>query len=151
MIRSTSQRIQDTRHLLATEDDVWVATASGDAVPHMVPFSLHWDGEHVIIATEPGTATVRNLTASPAAKLAIGDSRDVVIMTARAVSIADAREADRQLLQQFSLRVGWNPDGADVEMVFVTFKPERIHAWRDVAEIPERTIMRSSEWLDTGK
>ncbi len=130
---------------------MWVATASGDAVPHMVPFSLHWDGEHVIIATEPGSATVRNLTASPAAKLAIGDSKDVVIITARAVSIADTHGADHQLLQQFSSRVGWNPDGSDVEMVFVTFKPERIHAWRDVAEISERTIMRRSEWLNTGR
>ena len=43
--RSPAQRRRDTEHRLAHDVDVWVATASPDGVPHLVPLSFDWDGD----------------------------------------------------------------------------------------------------------
>ena len=38
-------------HRLAHDVDVWVATASTDGAPYLVPLSFDWDGEAVLLAT----------------------------------------------------------------------------------------------------
>ena len=147
MTRSTARRVKESLDALLLQANVWVATANHEAIPHMVPFSLHWDGEHIIICTDPASATVKNLVSSPNAKLSIGDSNDVVLITAELVSVVDVQKSDAQLVEQFSARTGWNPKRETTDMVFVTLKPTKVHAWRDAAEINGRTIMRNGTWL----
>ena len=45
--RSAAQRKADALALLDTERDVWVATASADGVPALVPLGFWWDGATV--------------------------------------------------------------------------------------------------------
>jgi hypothetical protein len=40
--RSPAQRRRDSEHRLAHDVDVWVATASSESAPYLVPLSLDW-------------------------------------------------------------------------------------------------------------
>jgi hypothetical protein len=44
-IRSRAQRRRDAEHRLTHDIDVWVASASADGAPYLVPLSFDWDGE----------------------------------------------------------------------------------------------------------
>ena len=41
--RSRGQRRRDTEHRLTHDKDVWVASASADGAPYLVPLSFDWD------------------------------------------------------------------------------------------------------------
>jgi PPOX class probable F420-dependent enzyme len=61
---------------------VWLATVRPDGRPHNVPVWFWWDGESVLIFSEPATQKVRNLRASPHVVLALDTAdqgEDVVI------------------------------------------------------------------------
>jgi hypothetical protein len=49
--RSRAQRRRDTEHRLTHDIDVWVASASADGAPYLVPLSFDWDGEALLMAT----------------------------------------------------------------------------------------------------
>jgi hypothetical protein len=36
---------------VSADVDVWVASASADGAPYLVPLSLDWDGEALLVAT----------------------------------------------------------------------------------------------------
>jgi hypothetical protein len=58
--RDRETRKADTLKMLATAAiDVWVATASGTDAPFLVPLSLLWMNERVVIAVEESTVTAR--------------------------------------------------------------------------------------------
>ena len=61
--RSRAQRRRDTEHRLTHDKDVWVASASADGAPYLVPLSFDWDGEALLVATPTDSPTGRNLTA----------------------------------------------------------------------------------------
>ena len=42
--RSRAQRRRDTEHRLSRDIDAWVASASADGAPYLVPLSFDWDG-----------------------------------------------------------------------------------------------------------
>jgi hypothetical protein len=46
--RSRAQRRRDTEHRLTHDQDVWVASASADGAPYLVPLSFDWDGEALL-------------------------------------------------------------------------------------------------------
>ena len=62
--RSRAQRRRDTEHRLTNDIDVWVASASADGEPYLVPLSFDWDGEALLLATPTGSPTGRNLAAT---------------------------------------------------------------------------------------
>jgi len=49
--RSRARRRRDTEHRLAHDTDVWVASASADGTPYLVPLSFDRDGEVLLMAT----------------------------------------------------------------------------------------------------
>ena len=61
--RSRAQRRRDTEHRLTPDVDVWVASASADGAPYLVPLSFDWDGEALLLATPTDSPTGRNLAA----------------------------------------------------------------------------------------
>lgn len=94
--RDRATRKADALAMLATPAvDVWVASASPTGAPHLVPVSLAWVDERAVIAVENRSITARNLSATGAVRLAVGATRDVVMMDAvleNAVEVgADAR------------------------------------------------------------
>ncbi len=75
--RSRAQRRRDTEHRLTHDKDVWVASASADGTPYLVPLSFDWDGEALLMATPTDGPTGRNLAATRAVRLGLGHTRDV--------------------------------------------------------------------------
>jgi hypothetical protein len=160
--RSAARRRTDTLTLLTTPAiDVWVATASaaadGSALAHLVPLSLAWIDDRVVLALEATSRTARNITAQRTARLALGPTRDVVMIDAvldRVVPVVGKESADvapvgdgEALGARYAAQADWDPRGA-AGYVFLVLRPDRVQAWRDEAEIPGRTLMRSGEWLD---
>jgi hypothetical protein len=110
-----------------------------------VPVSLAWVDERVVIAIDGSSLTARNLTASGGARLAVGPTRDVVMIDAvleRTVDVA----ADATLGGAYVAQADWDPRRSP-GYVFLVLRPVRVQAWREVNEIPDRTLMRDGTWL----
>jgi hypothetical protein len=144
--RDRATRKADTLAMLATPViDVWVATASSEAAPYLVPVSLAWVDERVVIALDGSSLTARNLTASGAARLAVGPTRDGVMIDAVLERTVDV-DADAALGAAYVAQADWDPRRSP-GYVFLVLRPVRVQAWREVNEIAERTLMRDGRWL----
>ena len=149
--RDTRQRIVDSLDLLTTPvRDAWVATASAESPPraHLVPLSLAWVDGRLVICTPGSSPTGTNLLATGRAVLTVGSTRDVLHIEARLASHVAVGLAETELAQAFADRADWDPrgDGSGGYEFFV-MEPVRMQAWREVDEIPGRTIMRDGRWL----
>jgi Pyridoxamine 5'-phosphate oxidase len=138
--------VDHAKSLLQHEGDTWIATASAQGEAHLVPLSLSWDGSSILLATEVGSATARNIAATGGARLAVGSSRDVVLIHASAITVP-CDEADESTRATFVSRTGWNPINESGHWVFIVAKPVKILVWQNVAEMSGRTVMRDGEWL----
>ena len=125
--------------------DVWVATASSTGAPHLVPVSLAWIDERAVIAVEAGSVTARNLTASGAARLALGPTRDVVMIDATLEDAVDVG-AEGRLGAAYAAQADWDPR-LSAGYVFLVLRPLRVQAWREANEMAGRTLMRDGTWL----
>jgi hypothetical protein len=144
--RDRETRKADTLAMLATQAiDVWVATASAAGAPYLVPVSLAWVDERVVIAVEASSVTARNLTASGEARLAVGPTRDVVMIDAALEKAVDVA-ADVALGAAYVAQADWDPRRV-TGYVFLVLRPVRVQAWREANEIPGRTLMRDGTWL----
>jgi hypothetical protein len=143
--RDAQTRKTDTLRLLATPAiDVWVATASADGEPHLVPLSLGWIRDRAVIAVAATSRTAVNLAASGRARLAVGPSRDVVMIDAEVERTVEVTDDD--LWTAYVGQADWDPrQGSGYQ--FVVFRPLQIQAWREANEIPGRTLMRDGAWL----
>lgn len=144
--RDLPTRKADTLAVLATPAiDVWVATASSAGDPHLVPLSLAWVDERVVVAVEPSSVTARNLATSGTARLAVGPTRDVVMIDAGLDRVVDVRD-DAALGEAYAAQADWDPRASD-GYAFLVLRPVRVQAWREADEIPGRTLMRDGTWL----
>lgn len=131
--------------LTAPTADVWVATASADASPYLVPLSLAWIDECAVIALDAGSPTARNIERSRVARLGVGPTRDVALIDAvheRSVGVDD----DAQLGRAYAAQADWDPRGL-AGYIFLVLRPIRIQAWRESNELAGRLLMREGEWL----
>jgi hypothetical protein len=144
--RDPATRKGDTLALLASRHlDVWVATSSPAGEPHLVPVSLAWVDERVAVAVEGRSVTAHNLLATGRARLAVGPTRDVVMIDAvleRSVDVA----ADDALGAAYAAQADWDPRRT-TGYVFLVLRPVRLQAWREENEIADRTLMRDGTWL----
>ena len=144
--RSRAQRKADVlAKLSAPVADVWVATADG-AEPFLVPLTMAWFSDRVVLATDAGSPTARNLAAHGRARLALGTTRDVVRIDAvleRTVPVLEAGAAG----EAYAAQNDWDPRAAGPPYIFLVLRPSRIEAWREENELRGRVIMRDSAWL----
>jgi pyridoxamine 5'-phosphate oxidase-like protein len=145
-MRATGQRKSDAIEKLKKDQDVWVATADDRGVAHLVPLSLCWHEGMVVVAVEARSRTARNASASGQARLALGPSRDVVMIDAGA-SVVARPDAGPAIAGAYRERTGWEPGSDGGEWVYILLRPARIQVWRDVDEIAGRTVMRDGTWL----
>jgi hypothetical protein len=131
--------------LTAPAADVWVATASADAMPYLVPLSLAWIDERAVIALEGASVTARNLAASNVARLAVGPTRDVAIIDV-ALERSLGGDDDARIGEAYAAQADWDPRGLTA-YVFLVLRPVRIQAWRESNELAGRLLMRDGEWL----
>jgi hypothetical protein len=145
--RSRAQRRRDTEHRLAHDVDVWVASASPDGAPYLVPLSFDWDGEALLLATPKNSPTGRNLSATRTVRLGVGGTRDVSMIDGE-VEVLVSGALPRQTGDRFAARTGFDPRALDPPYPWFRIVPRRIQAWREVNELPGRELMRDGRWLD---
>jgi hypothetical protein len=144
--RDAETRKIDTLAMLATPAiDVWVATASGTGTPHLVPLSLAWVDERVVIALEESSVTARNLVRSGRARLAVGPTRDLVMISAVLEGTVDVTANDA-VGAAYVTQADWDPR-RETGYVFLVLRPVRIQAWRESNELAGRDLMRDGRWL----
>lgn len=144
--RDAVTRKADTLALLTTPAiDVWVATASAAGTPYLVPVSLAWVDERAVIAVEATSSTARNLLASGSARLAVGPTRDVVMIDAELERSLDVG-SDETLGEAYVAQADWDPRQSS-GYLFLVLRPLRLQAWREANEIRGRTLLRDGAWL----
>lgn len=144
--RSLTQRKADVLHALATEVDAWVASASATGDAHLVPLSFVWDGACLTLATPAHSRTARNLRRAGIARVALGPTRDVVVI-AGPVAVLSRDECDPALADAHATRTGFDPRTEPEEYLYLRLTPRTIQAWREADELPGRTVMRDGVWL----
>lgn len=150
--RSSAERKADTLAKLHTRGiDVWVASVSvaesGSAHAHLVPLSLAWIDERVVIALESRSRTALNIIEHGVARLALGPTRDVVIIDAvldQAINLEDVPVA---LAAGYANQADWDPRTAGGRYVYIVLRPDRIQAWREANEMEGKTLMRAGAWV----
>jgi hypothetical protein len=145
--REPHERKSDALRLLSTPSvDCWVATSSPEGVAHLVPLSLCWTHEQVVLAVTRTSVTARNLEATGRARIGVGPTRDVVMIDA-ALERVQRVDVDQSLAASYAAQADWDPR-EDTGYVFVVLRPVRVQAWREANELSGRTLMRDGTWLD---
>jgi hypothetical protein len=143
--RSRPQRRRDTEHRLTHDIDIWVASASVDGAPYLVPLSFDWDGEALLVSTPGDSPTGRNLAGTRIARLALGHTRDVAIIDGE-VEVIEIDALPRQRADRFAARSGFDPRAETGRYRWFRITPTRIQAWREVDELHDRELMRDGRW-----
>lgn len=144
--RSREQRRRDTEHRLTRDVDVWVASATADGVPYLVPLSFDWDGEALLLATAADSPTGRNLAATRAVRLGLGETRDVSMIDGD-VEVLEIDALPREQGDQFAARTGFDPRTEDRPYRWFRIVPRRIQTWREENELSGRDLVLDGRWL----
>ena len=144
--RSGPQRRADVLAKLSADVDLWVASADESGNAYLVPLSYHWDGASVTVATPRASRTARNLTRAGRARVALGPTRDVVIVEGAVEAIPLG--AEPALEEAHAEAAGFDPRTLTEPYVYLRIAPERIQAWREANELAGRQLMRGGEWLE---
>ncbi|MGB6454640.1 MAG: pyridoxamine 5'-phosphate oxidase family protein [Streptosporangiaceae bacterium] len=140
--RNLEQRKQDTLGRLESDADAWIASADTEGDAYLVPLSVCWDGVGLIVATPRSSVTGRNLSRGGRVRVGIGQLRDVTMIDGTAELVQDERTQDA-----FAVKYGWDPRKEAGDYAFFRIVPDRVQAWREVNELPGRTLMRDGAWL----
>ena len=144
--RSRAQRRRDTERRLTHDIDIWVASASPDGAPYLVPLSFDWDGEALLVATPADSPTGRNLAAGRTVRLGLGDTRDVSMIEGE-VEVVEIDALPPERADRFVAHAGFDPRALATPYRWFRISPRRIQAWREVNELPDRELMRDGRWL----
>lgn len=140
--RSAGQRKSDTLTRLTSDVDVWIASGDAAGDGYLVPLSFFWDGTGVIISTPRSSVTGRNLGQGGRVRIGVGQLRDVTMIDGSAEPVEDEGTKDA-----FAAKHAWDPRKESGDYAFFRIVPDRVQAWREVNELPGRTLMRDGEWL----
>lgn len=145
--RSTEQRHEDTLRRLEHDVDLWVATAEAETgAPALVPLSFRWDGETIMIATVATSPTARNLSAGGTARLALGETRDVIMIDVTVDETVPAAEIPAEVGDTFAEKAGFDPRQDTDPFLYFSLRPHRVQAWREANELAGRTLMIKGRW-----
>lgn len=131
--------------MLVHERDLWIATSGHDGAPYLVPLSFSWDGLAITLVSDSASPTFGNLAHRRTARIAIGSTRDVVMMDVELESFVEVKLAEREMLAAYVRQAGWSPDPSG-DQVMARVRPLRIQVWREADEIAGRTVMSGGEW-----
>jgi hypothetical protein len=143
--RPGSQRRIDVLAKLRSDVDLWVASADAEGGAYLVPLSFYWDDSALTIATPRASRTAVNLIRAGWARVALGPTRDVVIIEGPVEAIPIGTDA--ALEDAHARAVGFDPRELTDEYVYLRITPHEIQAWREANELAGRQLMRRGEWL----
>ena len=147
-VRSPEKRKADALlKLEAVESNVWVGSASPTGDVHLVPVAHTWNGSQVVLATGPRSRTVSNMTANPKARLALGETRDVVMIDAILIEVIPASDAPAALAEGYAAQAGWDARTDSANYVYLVLGPKRIQVWSEGEDLAGRAVMREGEWV----
>jgi hypothetical protein len=112
-----------------------------------VPVTHTWNGSQVVLATEPRSRTTANVVANPRVRLALGDTRDAVMIDAVLAEAVPLPEVSTAMAEGYAAQAGWDPRTDGGEYVYLVFGPERIQVWREDEDLTGRTVMRDGAWV----
>jgi hypothetical protein len=141
--RPLATRKADALERLTTDVDAWVSTASPDGVPYLVPLSFIWTGATLILSTASRNPTSLNLQANGHVHLAIGGTRDVVLVTGKAEKFTPTQEQG----DTFAEKTGFDPRALKATYPYFEVTPTRIQSWREANELAARDLMLDGTWL----
>jgi hypothetical protein len=144
--RSTARRKADVLEKLRRDVDLWVASADEGGNAHLVPLSFYWDGSALVIATPRSSRTAMNLMRSGWARVALGPTRDVVIIEGPVGELA--RGTDVRLEDAHASATGFDPRMESEDYVYLRVTPDSIQAWREADELAGRSLMRQGQWRE---
>lgn len=133
---------------LSNDVDIWVATASADGTPHLVPLSFDWDGETVLLATAWESRTVRNLAATGAVRLGLGPTRDVCMIDGD-IELLEMAALPPERGDRFAASSGFDPRPLTTPYCWIRITPRGIQSWREENELADRQLMRGGVWLES--
>jgi len=145
--RSAAERKAHVLELLEAEKDAWVATADAQGAVCQIPLSFAWDGSVLVFSTTAGSVTGRNLAQSGRVRIALGGTRDVVLIEGAVVTHSGGQVPDA-LAVAFAAKHVWDPrkdSGSDYAYFIVT--PVKVQSWREENELKGRTLLRDGQWL----
>lgn len=146
--RTRARRIDDTLERLRTDVDLWVASANDVGEAYLVPLSFQWDDSKLTIATPRRSVTARNLMRAGWARVALGETRDVVIVEGPVEAVALG--TDPELEAAHAAAAGFDPRELAEEYVYLRITPHEVQAWREANELEGRSLMRGGTWLERG-
>jgi hypothetical protein len=140
--RDAQQRKTDTLARLDSDADAWIAAADADGSGYLLPLSFFWDGAGVIVSTPRSSVMARNLSRGGRVRVGVGLVRDVTMIEGTAEPVAD-----EQTMDAFAAKHSWDPRNDTDDFAWFRIIPDRVQAWREVNELPGRTLMRDGKWL----
>lgn len=143
--RPIDQRIRDTLDRLEHDVDAWFATADPAGLPYLMPLSFLWDGRTLLISTAATNPTARFLEATGAIRIALGQTRDVVLIDAELRETIPSAEIPGELGDTFAAKTGFDP--RDAGYPYFRLAPRQVQAWREVNELTGRNLMTDGSWL----
>ncbi|MFJ8716562.1 pyridoxamine 5'-phosphate oxidase family protein [Streptomyces violaceus] len=143
--RTPEQRKADLLVRLKREIDIWVATADAEGVPCLVPLWFVWHDEAVWLCTRLTNPTGRNLRVGRRARLAFGDTRDVVLLDGDVETFTSV-EVPPAAAEAFRAKTGWDPREDHASYAFFQVRPRAVQAWCEAHELPRRHLMRDGSW-----
>jgi Pyridoxamine 5'-phosphate oxidase len=145
--RTPSQRKKDALKRLERDTDAWVATADrGSGTPYLVPLSFLWDGNTLLISTPSSSPTSRNLQATGKVRLAIGPTRDLVLIEGTVEAFRKSEISD-EVGDAFAIKAGFDPRKLTTSYHYFRIRPVRLQAWREDNELKDRELMRAGRWM----
>jgi Pyridoxamine 5'-phosphate oxidase len=146
-VRSLRERQDDVLARLQNERQAWIATAGGDSQPHLVPLSLCWHQDEILLATRADRPIARNISESGHARVGLGAGDDVVLIDA-AASAEEWHAAAEDERRAFIDRTGWDPSKQAGVWALLRLRPRRVRAWRSAAEnVRGSVVMSDGQWL----
>ena len=145
--RSAAERKAHVLELLEAERDAWVATADAVGEVCQIPLSFAWDGAALVLSTTPESVTGRNLASTGRVRIALGGTRDVVLIEGSVVTHSGA-QVPAGPADLFAAKHVWDPrkdSGGRYAYFIVT--PVKIQSWREENELKGRTLLRDGQWL----
>ena len=91
---------------LATERNIWLATARANGTPHLVPIWFVWWNAAAWICTSPNSVKARNLALRPSVMFALEDGDKPALAEGVAARVEAPFPAD--LAAAFKTKYGWD-------------------------------------------
>lgn len=76
-----------TKQHLESDQVAWLTTVDANGTPQPSPIWFHWDGDTIVIYSQPNTGKLRNIARNPRVSLSFNtdpNGNDVVILTGTA-------------------------------------------------------------------